>query len=101
MRYETIAAIGTVFLYISYVLPVAAGLLAHGRTWTRMGPWQLGSGYKPLAALSVIGCLFLLLIGVQPPNHQALWIVGGTALVQGIVWFAFERRRFQGPPMAS
>lgn len=98
LRYETIAAIGTVFLYISYVLPVAAGFLAHGHKWTRMGPWQLGAWYKPLAALSILGCLFLLVIGVQPPNQQALWIVGGTSVLQCLVWFAFERRRFQGPP---
>ena len=98
LKYETIAAIGTVFLYISYVLPVAAGLFAHGRTWKRMGPWHLGPWYRPLAVVSVLGCLFLLVIGVQPPNQQALWIVGGAALTQVVVWFGFERRRFQGPP---
>lgn len=98
LRYETIAAIGTVFLYISYVLPVAAGVLAHGRRWTRMGPWHLGAWYKPLGTISVIGCLFLLLIGIQPPNQQALWIVGGTTVLQVIVWFTFEKRRFKGPP---
>lgn len=98
LRYETIAAIGTVFLYISYVLPVAAGGLAYGRSWTRMGPWQVGGWYRPLALIATLGCLFLLVIGVQPPNDQALWIVGGAAALQIVVWFTFERRRFQGPP---
>lgn len=32
LRYETIAAVCAVFLYLSYVLPVAAGAWAHGRT---------------------------------------------------------------------
>lgn len=98
LRYETIAAIGTVFLYLSYVLPVAAGFVAYGKWWTRFGPWQLGRGYRPLALLSVVFCLFLLVIGVQPPNQQALPIVGGVAAVMLMVWFGVERRRFRGPP---
>jgi amino acid transporter len=98
LRYETIAAVGTVFLYVSYVLPVAAGFRAHGRSWTRFGPFQLGAAFKPLAVVATLGCLFLLVIGVQPPNQQALPILGGSAVVMTLVWFALERRRFQGPP---
>ncbi|MBL9172740.1 MAG: amino acid permease [Verrucomicrobiales bacterium] len=96
--YSTIAAICTVLLYISYVLPVAAGFWAHGRTWTRFGPWQLGIWFRPLAAVSVAGCLFLLVIGVQPPNQLALYVVGGVAALLAVVWFGLERRRFRGPP---
>jgi amino acid transporter len=98
VAYTTIAAVCTVFLYISYVLPIGAGLLAYGRTWTRFGPWQLGAWYRPLAAVSVIGCLFLLLIGVQPPNQLALRIVSGAAVLMIVVWFGCERWRFRGPP---
>jgi amino acid transporter len=96
--YSAIAACCAVFLYISYVLPIAAGLFAYGRTWTKMGPWHLGRWYRPLAAVSVAGCLGLIVIGVQPPNEIALKILGGTAAVMAIVWFTFERRRFRGPP---
>lgn len=101
LRYETIAAMGTVFLYVSYVLPVAAGGLAYGRSWRRMGPWDLGRWFRPLAVVAVLGCGFLLVIGVQPPNQQALWIVGGTTLALAVGWFASERRRFPGPPAVS
>ena len=59
-----LAAGCALFLYISYVLPVAAGFLAHGRSWTRMGPWQLGRLYRPLAVVSVLGCVFLIVIGM-------------------------------------
>jgi len=97
--YTTIAAVCTVLLYISYVIPIAAGLLAYGRSWTRFGPWQLGAAYRPLAAMSVAGCLLLLVIGVQPPNELALRIVGGVMGLLVIVWFGLERRRFRGPPM--
>jgi amino acid transporter len=96
--YATIAAVCAVFLYISYVLPTAIGFFAYGRTWTAMGPWQIGRWYRPLAALSALGCLVLIVIGMQPPNEQAIWIVGGAVALLGLAWFAVVRRRFQGPP---
>jgi hypothetical protein len=64
-----------------------------------MGPWHLGVWFRPLAVVSVLGCLFLLVIGVQPPNDRALWIVAGSAVLMGGIWFGFERRRFKGPPL--
>jgi amino acid transporter len=98
--YVTIAAVCSVFLYISYVLPTAIGFFAHGRTWTAMGPWHIGRWYRPLAVLSTLGCLFLIVIGMQPPNQQAVYIVGGSVALLGLAWFAFVRKRFQGPPAA-
>jgi amino acid transporter len=96
--YSAIAACCAVFLYISYVLPIAAGYLAYGRTWTKMGPWHLGKWYRPLAAVSVIGCVGLIIIGVQPPNAIALKIIGAAVVLMLLAWFGFERKRFQGPP---
>ena len=37
-----LAAGCALFLYISYAMPVAAGLLAEGKTWTEFGPFRLG-----------------------------------------------------------
>lgn len=37
-----LAAGSAVFLYISYVMPIAAGLLAEGKSWTKKGPFNLG-----------------------------------------------------------
>jgi len=99
--YTTIAVVCTVFLYVSYVLPVAAGWRAWGRRWTRPGTWSLGRTFRPLAAVSVAGCVGLLVIGVQPPNQLALPIVLGVAGVMAFVWFGWERRRFNGPPVAG
>ena len=45
-----------------------------------MGPWHTGRWYRPLARLSVLGCGLLIVVGVQPPNDIALWIVGGCVL---------------------
>jgi amino acid transporter len=98
--YETMAAVAAILLYISYVLPTALGLAAYGRRWTTMGPWQLGRWYRPLAAVSVIGCLFLVAIGMHPPNEKSVWIVGGVLIGLGMVWVASVKDRFQGPPEA-
>jgi hypothetical protein len=65
-----------------------------------MGPWDLGRWYKPLAAISVLGCMALIVIGVHPPNQKTGWIVGGALLVLALVWFGGARHRFQGPPAA-
>jgi amino acid transporter len=98
--YEIMAAVTAIFLYISYVLPTALGLLAYGRRWTAMGPWHLGPWYRPLAALSVVGCLALIFIGMQPPNEKTAWIVGGALLLMALIWFGGVRSRFTGPPEA-
>lgn len=88
-----------VFLYVSYVMPIAAGLLAEGTKWNKKGPFNLGGLSKPIALLAVIGCTVLIIVGVQPPNEKVgyllLWgIVGLVA-----IYWAVERRRFAGPPL--
>ncbi len=96
--YSTITAVCTIFLYISYVLPAVLGARAHGKTWTVMGPWHLGRWFRPLACISVAGCLGLIFIGMQPPNERAVWVASGTAVVLFLVWIGGERERFPGPP---
>ncbi len=96
--YTTIAAVCTIFLYLSYVIPTALGFFAWGRTWTTTGPWGLGRAYRPLALVSVLFCGLLVVVGVQPPNDKALWIVAGAAVALAVGWFGWERRRFAGPP---
>jgi len=98
--YETMAAVAAVLLYISYVLPTALGWRAYGRHWNTMGPWHLGAWYRPLAAVSVFGCVALIAIGMHPPNENSAWIVGGMLLVMALIWLGGARDRFGGPPEA-
>src|SRR4029450_5251889 len=91
--YEVMAAVTAIFLYISYVVPIALGLVAYGRPWTAMGPWHLGRWYRPLAVVSVVGCIALIAIGMQPPNEKTAWIVGGAPLVLAGLWFGGAGRR--------
>ena len=96
--YATITAVCVILLYLSYVAPTALGAIAHGRRWRRMGPWDLGSWYRPLAWISVVGGLGLVAIGVQPPNERSAVVLIGIAVALAAGWFGSERRRFAGPP---
>ena len=99
--YTTIAAVCTICLYVSYAIPISLGFVAYGRTWTQMGPWSLGPWYRPLAGVSVAGCLVLIAIGMAPPNELSIWILAVFSGVLAVLWFVFERRRFPGPPVGG
>ena len=89
------------FLYISYAMPVAAGLLAEGRTWTEFGPFRLGAWSKPVAAVVVLGVVVLAYVGIQPPFDILINYAVGLLVLLLVIWFGFERRRFQGPPVGE
>jgi amino acid transporter len=96
--YSTITVVCVIFLYVSYVVPTAIGVLAYGRRWRKFGPWQLGVWFRPLGVVSVVGCLGLIVIGMQPPNGRAVYVVGGMTLWLFAYWFARAQYVFAGPP---
>ncbi|HWO13484.1 MAG TPA: amino acid permease, partial [Polyangiaceae bacterium] len=97
--YSTLTTACVIFLYLSYVMPTLVGGFAFGRTWTRVGPFNLGrGGYRALAALSVLGATLLVWIGVQPPNDKALGVLMAAALALLSAWWLGVRRHFKGPP---
>jgi amino acid transporter len=97
--YATIAAACTILLYLAYVLPTFLGLLAYGRTWKKMGPWNLGIWFRPLALLSILGSIGLLVIGTQPPSEKAGYVVLAFTVVLLTGWFSWAKWRFPGPPV--
>lgn len=96
--FVVLAAGCAVFLYISYVMPVAAGLLAEGKTWKEKGPFNLRGFSKPNAILAIIGGLVLAWVGFQPPNQKVGYLILGMIGVMVVLWYGLERRRFEGPP---
>lgn len=99
--YSTLTTACVVFLYLSYVMPTVAGFFAFGRSWTAMGPWNMGGKiYRPLALLSVAGAAMLVWIGVQPPNQKALAATLGLTALLLAAWWLGVRRRFRGPPVS-
>ncbi|AOE85727.1 amino acid permease [Pseudomonas sp. TCU-HL1] len=101
--YTIVVSCTVIFLFFSFVIPIVLGLFTFGTSkWPRMGPWNLGRGlYSLVAILSVISMALIFIIGIQPPNDWALYITIGFLILTGIIWFAFEAKRFQGPPIGD
>jgi len=98
--YSTLTTAGVIFLYISYVMPSAAGFFAYGKTWTHMGPFSLGRTlFRILAIVSVLGVLLLIWVGMQPPNEKARWVTLVTFVLIIVVWWSGIRSVFRGPPL--
>lgn len=99
--YATIVSVTVIFLFISYGLPIIAGLFAYGRSWTTMGPWNMGGAIRIVGVLTALAMALIFYLGVQPPNDAALTITLAFLALTAVVWFAFERRRFKGPPIGD
>jgi amino acid transporter/thiamine kinase-like enzyme len=92
--YSAVASVCAVFFYIGYVVPTACGLATYGR-WPWTGPWHLGRWYPPLAVMGVLGCAALILLGMQPPNEVAVWVVGAMVIGLLALWFGYFRMSFR------
>ncbi|MDZ4311188.1 MAG: amino acid permease [Cypionkella sp.] len=89
-----------VFLFLSFTIPLVAGLFAYGTAkWPNPGPWAMSAGlYKLVTVLSVIGMAVILFIAVAPPNERVLYVVLGFIALALVLWVTVENRRFEGPP---
>jgi len=99
--YSTVVSVTSIVLYLSYAMPIAAAFWAYGRTWTVMGPWDMGPTFRIVAVLCIAISLGVFYIGVQAPNGRALSVVLGIFALTGAVWVLIERRRFKGPPIGG
>jgi amino acid transporter len=101
--YSVVVSCSVIFIFFSYAVPIALGLVAYGGPkWPHMGPWSMGRvGFSLLALLSVLAMIAIFVIGVQPPNQLALNVTIGFLILTALIWFAFERRRFKGPPVGA
>jgi amino acid transporter len=101
--YTIVVSTTVIFLFLSFTLPIVLGLMAHGTPkWDKMGPWDLGSGlFKLFSVLSVISMVVIFVIGIQPPNDWALYVVLIFLAITAVIWFALENKRFQGPPIGD
>jgi amino acid transporter len=92
-----------VFLFLSFTVPLVAGLFAYGTAkWPNPGPWAMSAGvYKLVTVLSVVGMGVILFIAVAPPNERVLYVVLGFVALALVFWVAVENRRFKGPPIGD
>jgi amino acid transporter len=99
--YSTVVSVTSIMLYLSYAMPIAAGLVAYRRSWTAMGPWDMGPAFRIVAVLCIAISLGIFYVGVQPPNGQALTVLLAIFAITGTLWLLVERRRFKGPPIGA
>jgi amino acid transporter len=97
--FAALAAGCAMFLYISYAMPILAGLFAEGKTWKEFGPFRLGAFSKPLALITSVGGIIIIYIGTRPPNDVLDSYFIGLLGVMAIIWFGIARTRFPGPPL--
>jgi len=110
------------YLYMSYGMPVVAGMIAEGKNWTTYGKFRLGGLSKVFGFIVLLGVIGVIIGGhafvpsvpAVAADATANPAVAGSAFVPGlwyytvgfyaillIVWFAYEGKRFQGPPMGD
>lgn len=97
--FAALAAGCAMFLYISYAMPILAGLLAEGKSWTEFGPFRLGVFSKIFATLSVLGGVVIIYVGTRPPNDILDHYFIGLLVLLAVIWFAVARKHFPGPPI--
>ncbi len=92
-----------VFLFLSFTIPLVAGMFAYGTAkWPNPGPWAMSAGlYKLVTVLSVVGMAVILFIAVAPPNERVLYVVAGFIAIALVLWVLVENRRFEGPPTGA
>ena len=92
-----------VFLFLSFTVPLVAGMFAYGTAkWPNPGPWAMSTGtYKLVTVLAVVGMAVILFIAVAPPNERVLYVVLGFIALALVLWLAVENRRFEGPPIGD
>ena len=72
--YLVLAVACAVFLYLSMVMPIAAGMLAEGSTkWKEKGPFNLGGLSKANAILAIVFGITLAITGFFPPNEKVYY----------------------------
>ena len=110
------------YLYMSYGMPVLAGLFAEGKSWNTYGGYRLGGLSKLFAVIVTLGVVGIIIgghafvpsIAAVPADAAANPAVAGSSFVPGlwyytvgfyailvIFWFAFVGKSFQGPPVGD
>ncbi len=97
--YLVLAVACAVFLYLSMAMPIAAGLFAEGGPkWKEKGPFNLGAFSKINGVIAVLASIVLAITGFFPPNEKVFYLTVAMVIVMPILWYAFERNRFEGVP---
>lgn len=96
--YSVMAALSTVALYLSYALPVGAGLVAKLRgKWKEKGPFDLKGWSTFVNVVALVWVAVTTVVMSLPPNVLAGVTLLGTVGLLGLVWVFSARKWFKGP----
>jgi amino acid transporter len=91
-----VTAVSTIFLYAAYGIPILLGLTSDG--WKSERVWSLGRWSKPVAVVSLLWILVLLVLFSFPTSGNISWPFMALAVVLLLIYyFAWARTRFLGP----
>ncbi|MFM2223654.1 MAG: hypothetical protein RLZZ78_1911 [Armatimonadota bacterium] len=98
--YAVVVSCTVIFLFLTYAIPVILGGLAlGGRLWPAPGKWSIGVVPFKILSATVSGLLlFILYLGVQPPNQWALTVLIATIAILSVLWVTIQKRTYKGPP---
>ena len=112
-----LAAGCALFLYVSYAMPIAAGMMAEGKTWTAVRPVpprHLVEAVRRSSRSSAPDARLCRHAAAVQPDHPAAlpaivpipfnWLSNPLifiAVALAIGWFVSEARRFKGPPIGA
>jgi amino acid transporter len=92
-----VAALATIALYASYVLPIALGALARTKgRWTRRGPWNLGGAGISVAWAAVAWTAWVAVVCTLA-NGVAMGAFAALLALLAVDWRARVAKRFTGP----
>ena len=91
-----VTAISTIFLYAAYGVVIYLG--ATTQEWTGHRVWSLGRWSRPIAWISVIWIIFLMVLFSFPTSGNISWpFMVGIVVLLLIYYFAWAKSRFKGP----
>jgi amino acid transporter len=91
-----VTAISTIFLYAAYGICIYLG--ARTTEWQSHRVWSLGRWSRPVAWLAVLWVIVLMFLFSWPTSGNISWpFMLGAVVLLAIYYFAWARRRFQGP----
>ena len=91
-----VTAISTIFLYAAYGICIYLGATTTG--WLQHRVWSLGRWSKPLAWVSVVWVIVLMVMFSFPTSGNISWpFMLAVAILLLIYYFAWARSRFKGP----
>lgn len=99
--FSIITVLCVVYLYLSYLIPVGLALASYGRSWTKMGPFNLGRWFPWAATFTLLGGIIIFIVGIQFPHSQAGWSLGISLTLMILCWCFLEKKRFKRPHLST